>query len=498
MHPPIAADLIGVCVAWLPWEAREGWEAVCLSWRRALGDQSLWVDLSVAPSSLGSLLAVLRRHGEHVESMQIDVAGAAAAGLRQLSVALGRCSRLRRLFLRGLSGHSLRSAELRRYDSNAPVASVLQSLRRLEIEYQPYFVLNRLDHDTGVSSASLSARLVAHSFPQLEELICDYLWLGGPGYSEGPPPLSHLRSLSLVALATGEQEAHWSSQHCRRDFPTLAAVAPRLETLCFRDPRLNVNRCSFRWGLAGVEDLAQSCREFCAPDIHQLAGACYHLPHLRRLEVETVSESSMPLSVDLASHLGVGNGPFVLRLGVKGDAAALWQAASTCRGPRLVIEVLEDKYNRMLAEVVGRWRSAFKMLQRFRRATSDSTVEDDSEESSAGNGEAEVLPASSDESSAGCGIPYCRRRGSASIAISFPEGSRLEYRSSGQEAWLPTVVLATDPDGSVLIEAAPKLWLSLAAQAEQLRPPGVSLSTRHDDGHLEDSGRDSKRRRRML
>lgn len=497
MHPPIAPDLVRVCVAWLHWEARVGWEAVCLSWQRALGDQSLWADLCVAPGSLGSLLAVLWRHGEHVESMDIDVAGAAAAHLRHLAAALGHCSSLRRLVLRGLSGQSFRNAELRRYDSRAP-ASVLPSLRRLEVEYQPYFVLNRLDHDTGVSSASLSARLLARSFPQLEELTCDYLWLGGPGYSGRPPVLHHLRSFSLVALAVGEQEAQWSSQHCRRDFLTLAAIAPRLATLCFRDPRLNVNRCSFRWGLSGVEDLVQSCREFCAPDIHQLAGACRHLPHLRRLQVETLSESSTPLTVNLAAHLGVSDGSFVLQLGVNGDAAALWQAARACCGPHLAIEVLEDKDNRMLAEVVGRWRNAFKMLQRFRRAAREGTLDDDSGESSAASAEAEAMPASSDESSERSGVPYCQRRGSASIASSFPEGSQLEYKSTARDDWMPTVVLATDPDGAVYIEAVPKLWLSFESQIEQLRPHGSSLSRRLDEGQQGDNGRNSKRRRRML
>ncbi|CAE8638142.1 unnamed protein product [Polarella glacialis] len=134
-----------------------------------------------------------------------------------------------------------------------------------------------------------------------------------------------LKDLSFVAVVTGSGNV-WNSKKCRRDLHAVARVAPGLERLALRNPKISVGRMTRRPGQA-IEVLARISRQFCATYPEELLGVGKLLPSLRQLDVEVMKDMppfdqsftsalrSSGLAEVMDEALSVHDRPFHLRVG---------------------------------------------------------------------------------------------------------------------------------------------------------------------------------------
>eukprot|EP00928_Gymnodinium_smaydae_P044190 TRINITY_DN29497_c0_g1_i1.p1 TRINITY_DN29497_c0_g1~~TRINITY_DN29497_c0_g1_i1.p1 ORF type:complete len:494 (-),score=118.35 TRINITY_DN29497_c0_g1_i1:58-1539(-) len=252
----------------------------------AVAEPELWASLAFpSSSSLASLPVLSARYGRFVRQLSVAVPPGGALAVpdeRSLAAALRRCGGLLRLKL------SLRRGQ----DFAACVKGVvLPTLRELTLDHAPYFLLNSFSHQSGASgpvAATTSVELLAAALPALRELCCDYLLVGTA--SRAAEPLSALRELSVAALVSDDSvAAPWGSENCSRDLARVAAVAPGLQRLRWRDPKAHFGRMTLRPG-QGPQATMRIFRRFCALPLEALQDACRVLPELERLEVATLQD----------------------------------------------------------------------------------------------------------------------------------------------------------------------------------------------------------------
>jgi len=101
----------------------------------------------------------------------------------------------------------------------------------------------------------------------------------------------------------------WNSPACWCDLAALSAVAPKLELLELKGPRLHIGRVSRRAGQSD-RDVMQMGQKFCATSLAPLRGICSIFPSLQELHIEKVKDGSCADSLegdeDLATFFGLG------------------------------------------------------------------------------------------------------------------------------------------------------------------------------------------------
>jgi len=293
-------------------------ETLSRRWHDAMQDPSLWAELDI-PSRLCSIVGqLLARHGKWV---------------CRLTVAYPLCH------------NGLRSNSFMRCCSKFSVTS----LRKLEIQYASYFILNPYSHQTGARLARLRLAWVLEHFPDVQSLSCDYLELD----HRGPPPeaFHHLAFVALVREEEEQEELQWNTRSCGYDFSALSTALPHLKSLEIKHPRLSLGRISRREGMT-TEDLQWQCRRFCAVDLEQLSGICVHFQSLQSLEIATVcsSDSFLLEGSGLVEHLTVlsRSGERIrssctgldLRMGVGASHASHWRSLASRSLPTIKIEIV--------------------------------------------------------------------------------------------------------------------------------------------------------------
>jgi len=207
----------------------------------------------------------------------------------------------------------------------------------------PYFVLGQYSHYTGVLSATVPLQWVVGAFPNIEDLACDYLEIGGALASP-----CNLKTLSLVAcVISGDRPAMWGCQNCNRDVSLIAKVTPQLEHLVFRDPRVHFGRMRHMPGQS-TDELLWMCRWFCAMDVAELRYICKFLPALLCLTIATMRDDTSDAlqGMCLDKYLGVGQHPLEFRFGGMPCPDVWRQQGSGSNGPKVIIETL-DTHNRL-------------------------------------------------------------------------------------------------------------------------------------------------------
>lgn len=367
---PGSLDLLRCYLAFLPMDQRLEAATISRRWHEATQVHELWRELEV-PSELADLVPVLLGlHGAKLHRLGVALHQQHAGRLYDR---LGACTSLRELTLQGLRGSEHSSME----------ASV-PTLRQLRLEHEPYFLLGRYRHHSGVGVATVSLAWVARAFPNLEELTCDYLLVrpapaadaegaetdadadtdAGAGAEAGASPAASdepraapsvsWRHLSMVAVVPATQGVLWSSCNAAGDLAALGSAAPHLQHLEVRCPRLHLGRMTRRPGQT-AEDIARACRGFCATGLAQVSGICRMFPSLTRLEVETLKEDPCVNleDPDLATFFEVGDGRLLLRAGGQASFLERLQAVAGRSEERLLFEARREQSLRCVDEFFG-------------------------------------------------------------------------------------------------------------------------------------------------
>mmetsp|Transcript_85177 Transcript_85177/g.214800 ORF Transcript_85177/g.214800 Transcript_85177/m.214800 type:complete len:504 (-) Transcript_85177:224-1735(-) len=105
-----------------------------------------------------------------------------------------------------------------------------------------------------------------------------------------------------------------------------------------------------------------------------------------------------------------------------------------------------------------------KMLDEVKTEDDDSAAPRRSERGSEGGSAPSNQPAARRPSSA------AGQRGSADAAGTYVKNQNVEYWSETHGEWLPASVTNADPDGRIMLNVKPNVWLSMEVQSARVRP----------------------------